>query len=120
MAPLRFSSPSRDSLDWPFEQGIGIAGDSPPADVNACAETAQSTISELRFLVGNVTAGHFVEEVDLPSLDGSAWLSTEVGRRGRGTWTGHRARIRLADAASMLTGRRRYAWEPWPARRRDE
>ena len=89
----------------------------PACGCDACDETVESTIEELRFLVRNVTVGQFIEEVTLPPLVGSAWLSTEIGSRALGRWTAHRTRIRRAEAGSMLrAGRRRYDWEAWPTR----
>lgn len=89
----------------------------PSCGCDACDETSESTIEELNFLVRNVTAGHFIEEVLLPPLVGSAWLSTEIGSRALGGWRSSRTRIRRAEAGRMLRGgRRRYDWKPWPKR----
>jgi hypothetical protein len=89
----------------------------PACGCDACDETADSAIEELCFLVEQIVAGRFREELRLSRLSGSAWLLREFGGRDVGASRSGKTRMTRAGARQLLgTGPRKYDWKPWPRR----
>jgi hypothetical protein len=87
----------------------------PACGCDACAETAETALERFSFLVDNVVAGRFSEELSLPPVVGRAWMATGIGGKDRLARPWSRTRISRKEARALLrSSQPRYDWEPWP------
>ena len=88
----------------------------PTCGCDACDEHAEEQIERLAWLVDQVTAGRFREEVLLPRV-GAAWARVELWSPD-GSRQGSESRLEHTEARRRLSQAQQAAvdWEAWPAR----